>query len=439
MPFLRDRVEVTLKNTGYKQNGFGFYMRFTGMNQQVPLCEIVSGVEDPLLGNEWTSNSTQIMNYGESLMFEPMGLEFIKTDAQKPQVLVTVNGIVALCSNDNCDYTYTETESIVSSQTLVDNEVTITGSALPISDASIKFGPTSCTVSTSTETELLCTLDEDHVAGEWISQVITDAGVLPNEVAEPITVSHQVDSVSPSTGVNFLGGDILTISGNNFGTDLDAVAVTFADGTICNVKSVEMTSITCKAARFTSDVTSPQDVTVTINNVEDSSLSVEMKTVVAQSLYLSPSSASPVLKTELTVYLSDAFVDIQAADFTATLLKDDDPEFVEVELFVMSADQETNSIKIKFNGARSGHYHIGLHHEVEGTVASEELAIHVHSTINSISPTSGSIYGGALVTISGENFSDEPLDNPVKIGDDFCYVITSSPTEITCRTDPLLD
>lgn len=91
MPFLRDRVEVTLKNTGYKQNGFGFYMRFTGINQQVPLCEIVSGVEDPLLGNEWTSNSTQILNYGESLMFEPMGLEFIKTDAQKPQVLVTVN------------------------------------------------------------------------------------------------------------------------------------------------------------------------------------------------------------------------------------------------------------------------------------------------------------------------------------------------------------
>lgn len=231
----------------------------------------------------------------------------------------------------------------------------------------------------------------------------------------------------------------MTISGNNFGTDVNAVAVTFMDGTVCNVKSVEMTSITCKAARFTADVTSPQDVIVTINGVDDSSLFVEIKTVVAQSLSISPSSASPVLKTELTVYLSDAFVDIEATDFTATLLKDDDPDFKEVELFVMSADQATNSLKIKFNGARSGHYHIGLHHAVEGTVASDELAIHVHSTITSISPTSGSVYGGALVTITGENFSNEPLDNPVKIGDDFCYVITSSPTEITCRTDPLLD
>jgi len=43
-----------------------------------------------------------------------------------------------------------------------------------------------------------------------------------------------------------------------------------------------------------------------------------------------------------------------------------------------------------------------------------------------------------LITITGENFSDEAIDNPVKIGDDYCYVITSTTTEITCRTDPLL-
>jgi hypothetical protein len=51
---------------------------------------------------------------------------------------------------------------------------------------------------------------------------------------------------------------------------------------------------------------------------------------------------------------------------------------------------------------------------------------------------SGSIYGGALVTITGENFSYDPLDNPVKIGDDYCYVITSTPSQITCRTNQLV-
>lgn len=43
-----------------------------------------------------------------------------------------------------------------------------------------------------------------------------------------------------------------------------------------------------------------------------------------------------------------------------------------------------------------------------------------------------------MVTITGENFSDDLLDNPVKIGDDYCYVITSTPTQITCRTNQLI-
>jgi hypothetical protein len=57
--------------------------------------------------------------------------------------------------------------------------------------------------------------------------------------------------------------------------------------------------------------------------------------------------------------------------------------------------------------------------------------------VTSVSPLVGSFYGGTLVTIEGENFSDNPLDNPVKIGSDYCYVITTSPTQITCRTDML--
>ena len=40
----------------------------------------------------------------------------------------------------------------------------------------------------------------------------------------------------------------------------------------------------------------------------------------------------------------------------------------------------------------------------------------------------GSALGGTLVTIDGINFSDDPLDNPVKVGDHYCLVQTTSPT-----------
>jgi hypothetical protein len=68
---------------------------------------------------------------------------------------------------------------------------------------------------------------------------------------------------------------------------------------------------------------------------------------------------------------------------------------------------------------------------------SDTLVLDVHASVTSISPLTGSKLGGTLITITGENFSNDHLDNPVKIGADYCYVITSSPTQITCRTDLL--
>jgi len=39
-------------------------------------------------------------------MFEPVPLEMLYHDADKPQVLVKVNKIEGLCPNFNCDYVY---------------------------------------------------------------------------------------------------------------------------------------------------------------------------------------------------------------------------------------------------------------------------------------------------------------------------------------------
>lgn len=94
----------------------------------------------------------------------------------------------------------------------------------------------------------------------------------------------------------------------------------------------------------------------------------------------------------------------------------------------MSVDDSNKSIKVKFPGAESGLYLIKLSSVQHGNIQSDLLTLSVHGTVTGVSPQSGSIYGGTLVTITGENFSNDPLDNPVKIGNDYCYVITTSPT-----------
>jgi hypothetical protein len=55
--------------------------------------------------------------------------------------------------------------------------------------------------------------------------------------------------------------------------------------------------------------------------------------------------------------------------------------------------------------------------------------------VTGFSPKQGSALGGTTVTITGENFSDNALDNPVMIGDSDCLVQSTSATEIVCKIE----
>jgi hypothetical protein len=71
-----------------------------------------------------------------------------------------------------------------------------------------------------------------------------------------------------------------------------------------------------------------------------------------------PSSVSPVLKTELVVYLDSSYPQtLNREDFNATLYSNDDEEYERV-LYVMSVDDAAKSVKIKFPGAESGSYYL---------------------------------------------------------------------------------
>jgi len=200
-----------------------------------------------------------------------------------------------------------------------------------------------------------------------------------------------------------------------------------------------MVYIICINRRFTSNASTTQTLTVTVNGVTDSSLTCTLLSQAEESLSLSPNSASPVLKTELTVYLSSNYPDtLVKEDFNCTLFSNDDETYSRV-LYVMSVNDAEKSLLIKFPGAVSGSYYLQVSAAQHGRIDSDLLQLSVHRSITSVSPLTGGKYGGALVTITGENFSNDPLDNPVKIGDNYCYVLTTSTTQITCRTDLLTD
>jgi hypothetical protein len=88
---------------------------------------------------------------------------------------------------------------------------------------------------------------------------------------------------------------------------------------------------------------------------------------------------------------------------------------------------------IKFSGADPGNYLVQVESSSIGRIDKSALTLAVMAKITGFSPNTSSYLGGQLITITGENFSDEPLDNPVKVGSEWCYVQTTSTTQITCR------
>lgn len=122
IPFLHGRVSVQEKLTGsladlgkftYYVNGRNIFLLFDEVDYNPALCAFESDVTTPLTGNTPSYPSEIVTAYGSGILFSPIGLDFIYTSVTKPQVVVNVDGLPALCVNLNCDYAYVASTSQV--------------------------------------------------------------------------------------------------------------------------------------------------------------------------------------------------------------------------------------------------------------------------------------------------------------------------------------
>ena len=275
IPFLVDHVRVLNDHRyDYRENGISYMLDFYGLDYDQPLCKIHEGDNnDPLQGDNYYENSTTLHHFGESIFFEPIPMEMLFTDASTPQIMVKIDGLEALCPSLGCGYSYTTAEPLIESQTLTGGELMVTGSALTsIVDPEVWFGPIHCTTSSISDTQIVCALDEEAVAGEWIVHIESDEGFVPTTITDAIRIELQVTSVSPDLDINYLGGDFITFTGVNFGYDPSVISVTLDDGTECVVLSVVQEELVCMPNRMTETVNSTPVLTISVNGVEDSSL-----------------------------------------------------------------------------------------------------------------------------------------------------------------------
>jgi len=300
----------------YDQNGFSFIIRFVGLGNDPGQFEIVPDEESPLSGSNITYTSETLVPYSSNLFYEPIPFEMLKTYETEPQVIVKVKDLPAVCHNLTCDFHYTEPVGVVESFTFDEsnNKLVITGTNLTETLDQIRyveFALSTCTVDESTlsNTTIECTLDYDPTCGDFVPKLTSIHGVVLNaDDLAPQTISCSVSSVHPETGLNLLGGDNITISGqylpHNLETSTVDIKFTDAQETTCVAQISSTSELVCLTSAFDDAVSKGAtfNMVIVINGqTVVNSISVTLKTQIKSSLTLTPPSVSPVLKTKVKV------------------------------------------------------------------------------------------------------------------------------------------
>jgi hypothetical protein len=192
----------------------------------------------------------------------------LKTYETKPQVLIEVDGLPAVCTGSNCDYQFVEPVGEITSFTFSEatNRLVITGTNLPsvaTDIQSIEFAKSSCTVDTTTlsATNIECDLDYEPTCGTETPKLISIHGEIPHAIGlASQTVDCTVTSATPTTELNMIGADNITITGTHFPRELakSTVQITFDDAaaTTCTAVSSTTTTLVCLTNSFDTAVSS---------------------------------------------------------------------------------------------------------------------------------------------------------------------------------------
>lgn len=99
-------------------------------------------------------------------------------------------------------------------------------------------------------------------------------------------------------------------------------------------------------------------------------------------------------------------------------------------------DTNPKKFTVKFNGAPVASYNFWVYSNSAsqyGILDTSAISFKTSSSVTSISPTQGSVFGGTILTIVGTNFSVEKTDQAVTVANTYCDIITVTTTQITCR------
>ena len=409
-----DGREVFCWFRGYKKAVTMFTVDSTNLSGKSPLTVTV----------------TREVSFGDALFLDPIPFEYLHQSTTTPHVMVTTRTVPAVCDG-NCEYAYVAKTSKITDFTCTGSTLSITGESLPTSPLYTTLGYANYTCTSVTATSYSCSTTQNNLAGDWKPCIMeADGCVRLDTTATACSFVPTITEVFPAP-VPQLGGGIMVITGTGFfqtewqrkhanGEAASATLSVTIGGVASTVRSVTATRIECIIPDISSVSAANIDVVVTQNTKASAAKSVEKANTPNLVLSVDSLSASPVDKIVIGMTLDTGATTFTTNNNNVVGMLVNEEETYKLRVLEINAD---GSAKWKFPGAIKGTYNFYLA-DSSGNSLSSPRVFTSETTITSVSPTSGSVLGGTLITIVGTNFPTGAGDVIVRIGDNIGTIKT---------------
>lgn len=306
--------------------------------------------------------------------------------------------------------------------------ITISGSGFGTTDScvTVEVGKKTCTISSITDTEIVCTINpgSDMQTGQshYVRVFVHNNGYAQNKQGTNFAfgLSPHISSISPASGS--LGGNVkVTVSGKGFTSGNIEVKIGFSP---CEVVSVTYSEVVCIAPQQSS--ASTEEVTITVQNYPATcKINSGCNFEYAEALTPKITAINPVSGTGTNITITGENL---GTDKTKLSLKVGDTDCLiqdgitntQAECFLVSSAAGDNALTLENTDSGAG------------IVASGVVFAGV-PTLSSVTPTTGSVAGGTLLTLSGNGFTP---DISISMAYQSCNIRSISQTQVTCVTPP---
>ena len=365
--------------------------------------------------------------------FNVIPSEFLRTYQTAPQLTVEIDSTGVICAG-NCTFTYLQSADLpaIASFSESDQALTFQGTGFDSSSLDnyqITVGSGACSITEVTSTSITCTLGVG-VAGSNLPQVVSvSQGLVPMSSSRLLTTAVvqilSIASISPNQA-GMGGGISITVTGTGFDDSLTDTAhnITAIFGNSpCAITGTSTTSFTCRLSAYTNSSV----ITVTIDSAYTVTSELFTYTPAPSISAVSPSSGSPITTTTFVI-TGENFsqtvgnVNVSIGDLDC-LVTQTSLTSITCDLLGGPPDTYTLSVSIADQGLA-----------LFGAGVSNQIGLLF--TITSISPLTGSIYGGTNITVTGTGFSMRSDFMSAFIGNSAfpCSITPVSSTSFTCVT-----